>query len=277
MARKFHAWVPTVSGALSFSTFGDVSHPPRAISVNRADRVDRFLISFRARDSSDIVLPFRSLLGPFFLNLRGRFWFVCIARSTRLAGKDQDVLQGTLFLFHDRRIWREQAQPIVVAAQNLLRQFQYIRDGSIGQYAGAAMADTVSNPLPLSAFNAEFHVNRNGICEIIVPQPMTHHANAPTFPGGQSGQHIEHILTAPDTIVDLWEDNPSDPFDWKLQTLYALYRKVIAYKRIRHRQSFAASLGVAAYANTFREIIIKGATQQDITRIGLHPVWLTPS
>jgi hypothetical protein len=62
---------------------------------------------------------------------------------------------------------------------------------------------------------------------------MTHHVRAPTFPAGERGGHIEHILTAQlffflrdighrhqhhdpntDTVVDLWKDNPNDPFDW---------------------------------------------------------------
>src|SRR6266849_3244457 len=113
MPTIFHGWIPTVSGALSFSTFGDVSHPPRAISANRTDRSNRYLVCYRARDCSDTILPLRSFFGPLFLNLRGKLWFVCVAESRTMPLAGRETLLGRVFIFHDKKIWRKHVEPLV--------------------------------------------------------------------------------------------------------------------------------------------------------------------
>jgi hypothetical protein len=45
-----------------------------------------------------------------------------------------------------------------------------------------------------------------------------------------------------------------DDFEWRIQTLYALYRKIIQFKRTRTSGTVVASLGTLAYAQAFKRI-----------------------
>jgi hypothetical protein len=288
MGATFSGWIPTVSGALSFSTFGDVSHPPRAKRANRSDGNTRYLICYRAKDCSDVLLPVRSLLGPILLRLRGKLRFLCVASAPIGETGTQDVLRGQVFIFDDRKIWREHVLPRVAEAQTKLTKFKYGVDGvDLATYFGARF-QTLLDELPTySAFNASFTVTRTGMAELIVPDPMVVRSGAPRLPTEEpKRRHVTHLIAAQlffflrdighrhqhhdpntDTIVDLYDTTNKDPFDWKLQTLFALYRKVISYKRIRERGSYSASLGVVAYANTFRALIEDGISKIDAQKL----------
>jgi hypothetical protein len=112
-------------------------------------------------------------------------------------------------------------------------------------------------------------------------------ANAPKLPeSAETRRHIRHVLAAQlffflrdighrhqhhdpntDTIVDLYESTDQDDFYWKLRTLYALYRKIIVFKRVRERALYASSLGVLAYARTFRKIATANASEEEAARL----------
>jgi hypothetical protein len=275
MPSIFRGWIPTVSGALSFSALGDANYLPRAISANRSDRHTRYLVCFRGRDCSDIVLPFKKILGPKLLGLQGKLWFVCIASSTSVIAGDQDTINGRVFIFSNKTKWNDELLPILRSAQNRLRAYQYGIDGALQNYFQQTFDELIDELPSLSSFNVVFAISRKGFCEIHVEDDMKISNDAPRIPDIQPRRnHVTHILAAQiffflrdighrhqhhnpntDTIVDVWPDNPEDPFEWKLQTLFSLYRKVISYKRLRERSSFASSLGVVAYADTFRGII----------------------
>jgi hypothetical protein len=287
MPSIFRGWIPTVAGALSYGTFGEASHPPRAVAANRSDRSTRYLVCYRARDCSDGLLPFRAILGPRLLGLQGKLWFDCIAESTTVRIGDQDKINGHIFLFNDRREWTTNILPALQAAQTRLKAYQSAVDGALQKYFQQTFSDLNDDLPSMSAFNAKFCVSRTGISEIHLDDNMTVNMNAPRIPSTQPRRdHIRHILAAQiffflrdighrhqhhdpntDTIVDLWPDNPNDPFEWKLQTLYSLYRKVISYKRLRERGSFASSIGVIAYADTFRAIIERDASSPEVARL----------
>jgi hypothetical protein len=285
--EKFFGWVPTVAGALSFSAFGETSHKPRAISANRADRRTRYLVCYRGRDCSDILLPFRSVVGPWFLNLSGKLWFVCVAKATTSEEGLQEDFQGRVLIFHDRQIWRSNVEVNVRDAQSFLRSYRYSNQPNIENHFEQRFVDLCDQLPALSAFNAKFKVSRTGFTELVLEDPMELHPSAPKLPDTQpSRDHVRHILAAQlfffirdighrhqhhdpytDTIADLWPDQPGDPFNWKLRTLFSLYRKVIAYKRLKSADAFTASLGVAAYADTFRKLVEDAATAKQKERL----------
>lgn len=286
MPATFFGWIPTVSGALSFSAFGDTSHAPRAVSANRADRSTRYLVCYRARDCSDILIPFKSKLGPWFFNLSGKLWFVCVGKCETRNGK-QETMEGQVLIFHDRELWRSNAGNVVRDAQTLLKSYRYGTQPDIQKHFEHSFGEMIDQLPALSAFNAKFTINRFGFTSLELADDMEVHHTAPTMPDQQpSRDHVKHILAAQlffflrdighrhqhhdpytDTIVDLWPETPRDPFYWKLQTLFSLYRKVISYKRLKAPESFTASLGVTAYADTFRGLIEENATPAQLARM----------
>jgi hypothetical protein len=286
MPATFFGWIPTVSGALSFSAFGDTSHAPRAVSANRADRDTRYLVCYRARDCSDILVPFKGVVGPWFLNLSGKLWFVCVGKSETHNGK-QEMMEGQVLIFHDRELWRKNVSIVVRDAQELLKRYRYGTQPSIQNHFDYTLGELIDQLPALSAFNARFTISRVGLTTLELADNMKVHSTAPTLPDQQpSRDHVKHILAAQlffflrdighrhqhhdpytDTIVDLWPETPRDPFYWKLQTLFSLYRKVISYKRLKAPESFTASLGVTAYAETFRAIIEEDATPEQLARL----------
>lgn len=286
MPATFFGWIPTVSGALSFSAFGDTSHPPRAISANRTDRKTRYLVSFRARDCSDILVPFKSKLGPWFFNLSGKLWFVCVGKCETRNGT-QELMEGQVLIFHDRDLWRNNVGKIVRDAQELLKDYRYGTHPNIENYFEHRYVELIDQLPALSAFNATFNITRIGFTKLQLADKMELHHGAPSLPDAQPARdHVKHILAAQlffflrdighrhqhhdpytDTIVDLWPETPKDPFYWKLQTLFSLYRKVISYKRVKSPSSITASLGVCAYADTFRALIADTATPAQLARM----------
>jgi hypothetical protein len=99
--HKFRGWVPTVSGELSFSSFGISVTPTPAITANVSDRKSRYIICYQARDSSDVILPFKSFLEKYFLKLDGKMWFVCLAKTGEFESKKREIFKGHLFVYHN--------------------------------------------------------------------------------------------------------------------------------------------------------------------------------
>lgn len=198
MRDSFVGWTPTVSGALSFAAYGDVSHPPRSKNANRTDGATRYLIAYRAKDYSDVLLPFRTLLGPLFFGLRGKLWFLCVARSDADGRGDQQLLRGNVFIFHDRTLWRDIIEPRVRTVQVKLRSFRYGVDASsLSNYFEADYASLLAACPGASAFNAAFEVTRTGITTIYLDHPMITAPTAPALPTVEpSRSHITHILTS---------------------------------------------------------------------------------
>ncbi len=268
----FKGWIPCVSGALSFSAFGEVSHRPRATTANRTDGLSRYLISYRRKDCSDVLLPFRTVLSPLLLKLRGKLWFVCVGKAVSVEGTTE-ALAGMVYLITDDAEWQK-AERLLHEYQSRLRAFSVpFASHSLSQAFDPSFEELREGLKPLSGFNAEFTVARTGETGLRVSTPMTKSASAPSMPDDPvQKDHIEHVVTAQlffflrdighrhqhhnpntDTIVDLYRFD-GDEFTWRSRTLFALYRKIIGYKRIKTEHHFSSSLGVIAYARSFRAV-----------------------
>lgn len=278
MKYVFRGWVPTVTGRLSFSEFGRTTFPSPAIFANAADQRLRYIVCYQARDTADFTLPFRSFLGPQLLNMVGRMWFVCIARSEPHEGREQEKLAGHLFIFHAKSGWRTQSEPAVRTAQNLLRYCRFGTDRGIEMTFQPHYEYLAKSLSAAASFHAEFDLRRTGTLELRFDDEAPRSETAPDLPyDGRERAHIVHIVAAQlffflrdighrhqhhdpttDTVVDLHRITDDDhDLDWRLSTLYSLYRKIIAYKRNVDSGLFHASLGILAYAQTFSRVCHK--------------------
>jgi len=263
---RFRGWIPAVSGRLSFTVFGDTAHPTPAESANVADAKGRYLVSYQNRDAGDA-------LTPRLFKLEGDLWFVLIARTKDSSTFTQHYLCGPAFIFRDGQIWKDHVLPHIQEMQELLRNYREHVNGDLNVYAGSAFESLVSICRRLSSFYGYISASRTGTTDIEIPWPQSGSPEAPILPDtGPKREHILHKLSAQlfffikdlghrhqhhnpftDTIVDLHRSDEED-IQWRLATLYAIYRKIIQYKRNPHIATFSHCIGLVAYARTFNLI-----------------------
>jgi uncharacterized membrane protein len=270
----YRGWLPAVSGRLSFSIFGRTTTPKKATPVNVADRKSRYLASFQPRDASDIVLPFRSVLGPAFAKIDGNFWCLFLARTENKWGLGQEHLAGRAFIFANSESWNKVVRPVVEEYQSLLRDFRYAEHRDLGAYVSGRDSVVVAHCTKFASFYADAQIARTGTTEVILPPILQFAEDAPKLPNDPMKlEHIAHIISAQlffflkdlghrhqhhdprtDTITDLWRVDNDNDLNWRLNTLYGMYRKVIEYKRNPNVSTFYDCLGIIAYAKTFLNI-----------------------
>jgi len=267
---RFKGWLPTVSGRLSFSVFGYADHPSKVVSANVADGKTRIIICYQKRNLSDSL--FGEYFARAFFGLSGKFWFALLARADDCATAEDSPLEGHLFLFHERQLWRKEAEVLVRPAQRDLRAFESMTGSmSLSSYFGSHFTDLASSLASLSSFNARFQTQRDGETLIDIPALSGFSSNSPAFPDDEPQRgHIIHAVTSQlfyflrdvghvhqhhnpstDTVVNLHLFDGKDDLTWRCETLRALYRKVLEYKRRKDVAVYGASLGVLAYAEAF--------------------------
>lgn len=119
----FRGWVPTISGRLSFSVFGDAQEPTKAVSANVNDDDIRFLAAYQFRDTSDALVPLRKHLGPHVLGVDGQFFFVFIAKTEDTTASKQFILTGRALIFRRDQNWESIICPAIQQYQKHLRNF----------------------------------------------------------------------------------------------------------------------------------------------------------
>ena len=290
MTSTFRGWIPAVSGRLSFSVFGRTSLPTEAVTANVADRERRFLASYQARYSADVLLPFKRVLAPILFGVEGEIWFVFVANTQHSDDRTQEFLCGTAFMFTDKRAWRQAVLPELTTYQRHLRAFRFPTHGSVLDYAMPVFDHTTEYCRSLASFYADVRISRTGTTEISVPDPLKLNNRAPKLPDEpRQRTHIIYILAAQifvflkdighrhqhhdpatDTIVDLCQVEPDDDLSWRLSTLYAMYRKVIDYKRNPHVSTFNNCLGIIAYASTFLAICKEELSEEQEKKLPVY-------
>lgn len=269
----FKGWVPAVSGRLSFRAFGQTSFPTNAVTANRSDGKTSYIVCYQKRDASDVVLPFKSVLSPLMLKLKGDFHFVCIAKTTHDGDRNQEFLEGWLVIFQDSETWKNHVLRIINELQGHIRKYRaYAHEVTLDEYSNRKFDATIKEILPMSSFNAAFSLSRSGTTSIAIPEKPIVSAKAPALPKDKFHRgHMMHVLSAQlffflrdighrhqhhdpktDTISDLHRLNTvENDFTWRLNTLHSMYRKVIDLKRAPHSDTLANAMGVIAYATTF--------------------------
>lgn len=268
----YKGWIPNVAGRLSFSVFGYTNDPTRAIVENVADAQDRFIICYQKRVLADGVLPLKAVTSELFFNLKGKFWFVCVAHGDDRPSSSDSALQGYLFLFHQKDRWNNVAKQPVRDAQSQLRRYK--SEGlstPLDQHCEDLYNRLVSNLRKTASFHCTFSVCRDGETVLVPPTLDSLPEHSPTFPPNPKHRqmmlrgvlsqmffflrdvgHIhQHHNPKTDTIIDVHECRNGDDYSWRCETLRCLYRKALEYKRVKRDETFSSSLGVLAYAKSF--------------------------
>lgn len=276
MIHLFRGWIPTVAGNLSFSAFGDSDHPLPAISANVTDGVSTYIVSYQARDTSDFIAPFfRQTTGSLLFKRRGNFRFICVAKSRYQERYGQDKLIGYVYIVTDKSVWRKIFEPGVKSIQETLTRYRDDPKGtSLDSYFQTEYDRLLSIFDNETPYAAEFELSRSGVVEIRFDDDQPTPRHSPRLPADQFrrlrmiralsaqlffflrdiGHRHQHHHPKTDTIVDLYVFDGRNDVDWRLSTLYSMYRKIIQYKRNQNTDEIFDALGILAYAKSFRSI-----------------------
>ncbi|WP_208984721.1 hypothetical protein [Stappia sp. TSB10GB4] len=252
---SYIGWIPTVSGRLAFSEFGISDNPTQSITSSFVTIKERHIITYQKRYLSDVIIPIFSysrevhdFLGLLIFNRTGKLWFTCSATYI----SQDDALEGVIGLF-DKETWRDTTEAEVRELQSALRKC----DGS----AEASISDFVNIATERALFCAKYSVARNGTFRIakignVLPSCSENGASdeelcLQCYYYIKDNLHThKHHSERTDSILSLYADD--DSIDWKMGTLYSIYRKIIARRRSGSVVDFIEGLGVLSYAESFR-------------------------
>lgn len=246
----------------------------------------RFIICFQERDTSDVLLPRKSVTGPFFFKLEGRLWFVCIARSEECSGIPQERLSGRMFIVSDTKRWRKQARAILKSAQKTMRKSDLSADNFNGN--DVPLLNSIAKEMSaVSSFWVDFCMCRNGETTIRLDTAERFCANATQIAASADKNHFHDLLCRQafyflkdichrhqhhspktDTLADLYVS--SNDVAWRREVLYALYRKIIHFKRNRTEDAVFDSMGMLAYAQAFQTICRKSNQHHQLPEFDNH-------
>jgi len=274
--QLFCGWIPTVSGRLSFSVFGDCRFPTVATAANVVDDNIRYFAAHQFRDASDVLLPFRKWLSPLVFGIDGRMWFAFLAHTESKPDDPLYTLSGRAFIFADPSRWKIEVSPKLIQFQDHLRDFQYHKDhDDLERFARQQYADALELCTKTCSYFIDAKIRRNGVTEILIPAQVELPASATKLPSDERkkartvrllasqlffflkdlGHRHQHHDPSTDQIVSIHETTSPNDIRWRNLTLYSIYRKVIEIKRDPHAATFSNSLGLVAYAEAFSKIL----------------------
>jgi hypothetical protein len=262
--HEYIGWIPNVSGRLSFSEFGNTDNPTPCIRCSNNVDSRRAIIAYQKRHLSDTTVPIISCVKPLkkifdytVLAKEGVFWF-CVTLS-HTHSSTEDFLSGNVYIFY-RDQWREFAESDVRASMEKLDESQDSVDAlAVIQRLDESIKDKCS-------ILTNFKIQRNG--EIIVT--FDEKAQGRQYISIKSDDIDDDIFSQvyyflkdclhkhhhhsreTDSILQLYQHDGK--IDWKMETLYTLYRKIISRRRSGNIVDLNESLGVLAYASSFEKI-----------------------
>lgn len=276
----FKAWIPNISGRLSFSAFGNTTFPTRAITSNIEVNRERYLLCYQKRETIDVVLPLpkflESIIARTFFGLDGRFWFVCIARTYLDQYFDQERLVGKLCIFWPKTTWRHENEYRIKRVQRMMNDYSQNPDFTDCKKITMLSAfERLFNEIEkYSMFNASFSTLRTGTTEISFGKE-NFMKNGEFFENLSRDEQIkfwrllsaqffyflrdighrhQHHDPSSDTLVELYPLSKDNPSLWRRYTLFAIYRRVIDLKRHPNAERFDDIMGLVSYADSFHKI-----------------------
>lgn len=248
----YKGWVPTVTGKLSFTTFGDTDYPSR---YDRFGNPNLFLISQnRALLDSSLPLPFvgrlASRIKEFFsfylFGISGDFKFI-LTGSFREA---DNVLVGRIIMLPDRILGDKR--------EKLRIKFAKLNRG-IHRYDIEDIEDFVED---IAIGDASFVLKRSG--EILIrtglETAIADHRNFDFLVANQMYYllkdcfHIhQHHEPSHDAIINLCVVDSDLDQSWVKKTQQRLYRQIIRYKRFRDQKTLFRASGILAYTQSFEK------------------------
>lgn len=283
----FRSWLPTVSGRLSFSSFGHSIYPRATRYTNRASGDERFLICFQRRIGIDAALPFASAFANALWDRDGDFIYVTLCKAVPHEDRPQEALVGDVFILQ-RKVVGSEAQQVVDALRKLLARYKEAEfAGKLSKYIEHEWDRCCRDLDRMCAFRVAMEVCRSGKTTIEIddatlvrtdwpslgdtPQDrekFAHRLAAQIFYFLRDiGHHHQHHDPATDTIVDLFPFDGRDDFSWREQVLYNIYRTIIQYKRNPKNKQFHECVGLLAYASTFQAISRQELNDKDSQRL----------
>jgi hypothetical protein len=207
------------------------------------------------------------------LGLRGSAQFICLAETYDVplgeAGQDKQAeLRGKVFIIADRNRWNKKLKTEFSATMTAMDEYEaFPVSSTIAEYFSPKASAFLSICAENCAFQCSFSLHRNGVLNVTVSEADARASDAPQFPtehrqhavAGQVysflrnvGHRHQHHHQTTDTIVDLHEiRNMDDDVDWRLKTLYSIYRRIISFKRQRDIAVQIQSVGLIAYLSYF--------------------------
>lgn len=267
----YKGWIPTVGKRLSFSVDNTAGSPKTVKCVNIVDSTHRVVIGYQKRWLSDSAVPFfREFLTKHLLKLDGDFWFVMVGINEKSCHKMHEPMKGKVFLIERRQNW-EKVRSDIEALMEALEKL----DGNEGLFTSIGpIQDRFQINALQSLYCVDYVIYRNGICEIfpdkkgralndssrntlrvelIKDDKMELVVCSQVFFFIKDMWHVhQHHHSKTDTLVDL--HHAPDNLSWMSNTLRALYKKVIDYKRVRSDEINFSSSGIMAYVQTFLSI-----------------------
>ncbi|WP_148102874.1 hypothetical protein [Rhodovulum iodosum] len=269
------AWVPTVSGRLSFSIIGQTSWPQRCVRVSDLDGGER-AVFFQERYCDDFTFPFlgrmnrvRNLVfGIFsFLFFRGwttgRHFFVCHAQRIKSQGTELDYLRGTIYPILASRtgvIVKREILNDIVSLENAVRLKREIEQSAGIECLTESLEDRLRGVCPVLV---DFSLIRDGLISLTPRSPRE--APGGRFPNDKdtrdyveqafffirdiSHEHQHHDPST-DTIIVIHEKNK----EAAARIFFDLFRSVIRFKRVRNVDNIVNAAGVLSYASSFKSV-----------------------
>ncbi len=273
MQRQFKGWIPNVTGRISFSSIGNTSHPNFCKYSNKTDQSDRYLVAFQKRDTRDFVFPkqFQAILA-YILGIDGPLYFSVMAKTYDHDGRAFEKFEGKIFIFKNKKIWK-------AGPRN--KMHQYIGDqnlyssqisANIKSQFGERYKDLALYLAQHASFHVEFSLLRDGEVTITYNTDFQIATDAPKVQNIANLDYVklissqafffmkdishthQHHNSKTDTVVDLHSLSAGDDVSWREQTLYALYRKIIQFKKMDGEKSKIDALGTLSYTETFAKI-----------------------
>jgi hypothetical protein len=277
----YKAWIPTVSGRLSFAAIGYTQHPKKSVAVNVSDgKRHAFLVSQR-RDCSDSIIPLKKILDPILFNQNGDFDFVFLGTSEYdQTTQKHDTITGRVLIFRHTD-WKKSISAKFADKQIQLRKFRdHLNLQPLTDFFMAGLGEVEEILTSHSLFNIEIELMRTGELTLQNHNKLTISETAPPVNSDILGQeesdrilkllvsqcyffirdishNHQHHDPKTDTIIDVQRVEKSTSKNWCEPILYSLYRKLIEFKRKPTEENIYSARGILAYAMAFRGIFKK--------------------
>ncbi len=259
MVKRYKAWIPNVTGRLSFSHIGPLNNHKRNLSKNLTHSNGVDLVCIDTRNSSDTSMVLGKWLKKRIDNLlkkQGEYVFLAIGFSD----PQFEELKGHVFKFTLKN-WEANAKSI---ANDEAIGFPKNED-EVADYRSRSI-EIVAKLKRLCGYNgnhyADFSLSRPGELTIEFDETSYHFETSfddvasSIFRFFREVCHThQHHTDRNDVILDVYAEE-SNSTNWSHEALYSMMRYVIMAKRSRNLESYQSALGVTAYAETFHRNFI---------------------
>lgn len=246
---KYDAWIPNVSGAISFSNIKGMRVPGRAKCPKTINHLGRgtgpTITSFQERNLSDTLYS--------VFDRGGWFCYLLIA-EVKTNPQNEEVLAGNVYTYPKMRLDKSQKELVENFVDNTS--------------APVSLRDSWA-PMP-EAVCVSFALNRDGHIEL-------------RYDGGDRSNESSFIFEAfsflkdlvhchkfhrhdDDAIVVPYPQDPSLPHRWLNQTIRNIHKSIVSsYRNANTRTDIQNALGRLSYLESLQESAKKYVAQTDPT------------